>query len=188
MPRENKSRYAVLGMLSLEPMSGYDIKKKIHRGIGEFWSESFAQIYPILKQLVEEGYAVCQIEDQEGKPDRKVYSITEAGRDELMKWLSEPVTYYPLRIELLLKLFFAHNASPDVSIHHVEQFQKRMQDVLEEYKNVEERMVSAMKSRGNWLRYRLMTLRYGIYSVEAALKWCEETLQELNGIKSGKGV
>jgi PadR family transcriptional regulator AphA len=83
MARENKSQYAVLGALSMRPMSGYDIKKTFEQSIGSFWSESYGQIYPILRSLVAEGLATSRVEKQPGGPDRRVYALTEAGREEL---------------------------------------------------------------------------------------------------------
>ena len=52
--KDKKSKYAILGMLSIEPMSGYDIKKEIEESISNFWTESYGQIYPVLKSLVAE--------------------------------------------------------------------------------------------------------------------------------------
>ena len=50
--REVKSKYAILGMLSIEPMSGYDIKKEVEKSISNFWTESYGQIYPVLRNLI----------------------------------------------------------------------------------------------------------------------------------------
>src|SRR5713101_9932570 len=72
MSKENKSRYAILGILSQGPMSGYAIKKFIEASISNFWNESYGQIYPILKQLSEEGLTSTHAEKQEGKPERYV--------------------------------------------------------------------------------------------------------------------
>lgn len=179
----NKSRYAVLGMLSLKPMSGYDIKKNLEKGVGNFWNEGFAQIYPILKQFVEEGLATCHTESQEGRPKRNIYTITEAGRNELVNWLSEPAGIYPMRVELLLKLFFAHNTDPEVSIRHVEQFQSIMQKKHEGYLAEEKQLIPIIDNYGDRLRYQFMALRFAIHYTKSVLDWCEETLQELKKIK-----
>ena len=62
--KEKRSKYAILGILSLGSMSGYDIKKMFEKSIGNFWSESYGQIYPLLKALVDEGFATSSIERQ----------------------------------------------------------------------------------------------------------------------------
>src|SRR5437899_10500693 len=106
MVKENKSRYAILGMLALKPASGYGIKKLMEQSTSNFWSESYGQIYPILKRLTEEGLATSHAEKQEGKPERNIYALTEQGKAELVNWLGEPAEEAPARIETLLKLFF----------------------------------------------------------------------------------
>src|SRR5215470_7305675 len=108
MAKENKSRYALLGMLGIRPGSGYDIKKFMEQSTSNFWNESYGQIYPLLKQLSEEGLATSHAEKQEGKPERKIYTLTEEGKDELVNWLGTTVEETPERIEILLKLFFGH--------------------------------------------------------------------------------
>src|SRR2546428_10401874 len=86
--RANTSRYAILGVLSRRPMSGYDVKKLIDRSIAHFWSESYGQIYPILNRLAAEGLAERRRERQRGQPDRHLYSLTSQGRAELPPWLA----------------------------------------------------------------------------------------------------
>jgi hypothetical protein len=56
------SRYAVLGMLSMGLKTGYAMKKHVERNLGHFWSESYGQIYPVLRQLVADGLATCKEE------------------------------------------------------------------------------------------------------------------------------
>ena len=116
MAKENKSRYAVLGMLSLRPMSGYDLKKYIELGTSNFWSESYGQIYPMLKQLAEEGLTSSHVEKREGRPERHVYTLTDKGWDALRHWLTEPVESQLARNELLLKLFFGCDTPPRLEV------------------------------------------------------------------------
>ena len=88
-----------------------------------FWSESYGQIYPILKQLVEEGLAVSHAEKQEGKPEKYIYTLTEQGKEGLRDWLSESVASAVERNELLLKLFFGAHIPLEKSKEHVYAFQ-----------------------------------------------------------------
>ena len=106
MSRSGRTGQALLGFLTWGPMSGYDLKKVIDGSISNFWSESYGQIYPVLKKLEAEGRVTCR-EGQEGGRKRNVYAITEAGSAELDAWLAEPPEDQPSRNELLLKLFFA---------------------------------------------------------------------------------
>jgi PadR family transcriptional regulator, regulatory protein AphA len=79
MAKGNRSKYAILGLLSWDPMSGYDIKTAVEQSISNFWNESCGQIYPMLKRLAAEGLAATSVEKQVGKPDRYVYALTEKG-------------------------------------------------------------------------------------------------------------
>jgi PadR family transcriptional regulator AphA len=115
MTKENKSKYALIGMLSICPGSGYDIKKFMECSTSNFWSESYGQIYPILKQLVEEGLAARHAEKQEGKPEKYIYTLTERGKEELRDWLSASVTSAGERISMHFRSF-SHNCSKNTKI------------------------------------------------------------------------
>jgi DNA-binding PadR family transcriptional regulator len=82
------SRYAVLGMLSMGLKTGYAMKKHVEGNLGHFWSESYGQIYPVLRQLVADGLATCKEERRPGKPRRNLYTLTRAGWKELRAWLA----------------------------------------------------------------------------------------------------
>lgn len=178
MPRENKSKYAILGILSFGPHSGYDIKKKIETSTGDFWSESYGQIYPILKRFVDEGLATQSIKPQVGKPDRHVYMLTEKGLKELQHWLTEPVEPHVDRIELLLKLFFGQQTTVVENIRHVEQFQQQQQQLLQKYQAIAQE-VKANDTDDLHGIYWLMTNSYKLHTTQALIAWSEETLVKL---------
>jgi DNA-binding PadR family transcriptional regulator len=179
--KETKSKYAVLGMLSICPMSGYDIKKRIEGSISNFWSESYGQIYPILKRLVSEQFVTKTVERQSGKPDRHVYALTERGRKELQRWLTEGIVPKVERNELLLRLFFGEEAAVTVSIEHVEKYKELQLQLLEKYSAIEKEIKATYVNDSN-LPYWLMTLRYGQHVSQALFHWCDETLVTLNKI------
>src|SRR5260370_33411464 len=119
MSKENKSKYAILGVLSYGPMSGYDIKKFIQQSISNFWSESYGQIYPILKQLTSEGLASSHTEKQEGKPERYMYALTGNGGEAWQQWLTGSSAHPSGRVEVLLQLFFGRHTAVSTSVGHV---------------------------------------------------------------------
>lgn len=98
--------WAVLGLLSRGPRSGYDIKTAVDRTIRHFWAASYGQIYPELKRLEGAGWIEGSDESRGGRA-RRVYSITATGRRELRAWLAGSETRMELRDESLLRLFFA---------------------------------------------------------------------------------
>ncbi len=185
MPRENKSKYAVLGILSLRPMSGYEVRKTIEASLGNFWSESYGQIYPILKGLVSEGLATSHTEVQVARPSRHVYTITEAGRRELRRWLSRPVEHDVGRVEILLKLFFGWQLPLEENLRKVEDFRELQRGRLARYEGIE-RWLKTEHAHHPGLPYWLMTLSYGRHVSRALLDWCDETVDGLRAI-NGSG-
>ena len=100
-------KHAILGFLQYQPFSGYDLKKAFDTSVHHFWPADQSQIYRTLAQLADEGWAEVEIVPQEDRPDRKVFSITEAGRDELGRWLRTPVPHEGHRMAALIQVFFA---------------------------------------------------------------------------------
>ena len=98
--------WAVLGLLGLRPMSGYDIKRAVDRTIRHFWAASYGQIYPELKRLEEAGWIAGKDAGRGGR-SRRVYRVTARGRRALNDWLHGRETRIELRDESLLRLFFA---------------------------------------------------------------------------------
>jgi len=178
MAASNTTRYAVLGMLSAGPRSGYDIKKAIDGSIAHFWSESFGQIYPILRRLAADGLVRRRHEAQRGKPDRQVYSITPRGREALRGWLSQAARAESFRSELLLKLFLGAQVPPSVSLGHVRQFQERQHALLATYAEIERRLRREHAHHPE-LAYWLVTLHYGQRRAEALRDWAVDVTHTL---------
>ena len=180
--KENRSKYAIMGILSMGPMSGYDIKKKFEKSLSYFWSESYGQIYPILKKLAKQGLATRSIERQTGKPDRHIYALTNKGRKALQDWMIQPVGRQIGRHEILLKLFFGQQVSLADNIHQIEHFRKLHSQKLKEIIATEEVLRADFKNNPN-LPYWLMTVKYGQHVNQAYLQWCDEILSILRGMK-----
>jgi DNA-binding PadR family transcriptional regulator len=121
----------LLGLLAIEPMSGYDLGLTIRASVGHFWNESYGQIYPNLKKLANGGFVSCRTERQKGKPNRHIYAITEKGRERLRKWLAVPPQPEIPRNELLLKLFFGEQVSTQILIGYVERMAEEHRAVLD---------------------------------------------------------
>ena len=176
--RSSTSRHAILGVLSLCPGSGYDVKKLIERSIAHFWSESYGQIYPILARLASRRLVERRLERQKGKPDRFVYSITAEGQQRLGAWLGEPAREQGFRSELLLKLFFGRHRPVGESIRHVERFRERQQALKRGYADSERELLRTHRAHPE-LPYWLITLRFGQSRANALLRWSEQTLETL---------
>jgi DNA-binding PadR family transcriptional regulator len=102
-------KYAILGLLHYADMHGYRIKEHLEKNFGHMWSVNFGQIYPNLKELESEEF-ITMVElrsSENGGPYKKLYSITERGKEEFARWLAEsPDKQMLLRDPFLLKFAF----------------------------------------------------------------------------------
>jgi PadR family transcriptional regulator, regulatory protein AphA len=171
----------LLGLLTIEPMSGYDLGLTIRGSVGHFWNESYGQIYPNLKKLANDGFVSCKTERQKGKPDRRIYSITEKGRKRLTNWLAVPPQPEIPRNEMLLKVFFGEQIPTQVLIGYVERMAKARRALLELLEQVEREEIDK-NQRYPGAPYWRMAAHYGQMEMRAHLRWANETLAELTKI------
>ncbi len=97
-----------LGVLTLRDMTGYEIKKHFEQSFAHFFVAGYGSIYPALGELTRLGLVICQDVAQEKRPDKKVYSITAAGRAQLAAALAQTPPRHKVRSEFLVLLYFAH--------------------------------------------------------------------------------
>ena len=103
-------RFALLGLLAVEPASGYDLKRAINRSTYFIWNATGPQIYSTLHKLREEGCITSRSLAQDGKPDKQIHTITAQGRTRLEEFMSEPIHASVTRDEVLLRIFFGNFA------------------------------------------------------------------------------
>src|SRR3970040_1267167 len=97
--------HILLGLLR-QPASGYDLKAEFERGIRHFWSAELSQIYPTLKRMQAKGWLSCATEPSGRGAGRRVSSRTEAGREELLRWLDGPPQVGAERFAYLAQIAF----------------------------------------------------------------------------------
>lgn len=177
MARTSRTPYVILGLLSVEPMSGYELKATIDRSISHFWSESFGQLYPALHRLTDQGL-VRKEEAPTGGRSRHVYHITPEGHEHLRAWLSEPPGPRMVRNETLLKLFFGRDMEPEV-LKEVLRAQQAM--ARAEAAGMEAAMEGLRREEAEApeLQYWLLTLDLGLRSARAKEEWATAALEGL---------
>ena len=185
MATQNRTLFAILGFLTHGPMSGYDIKKLVAESTENFWSESFGQLYPALRRLTEAGLIDKDEVPSEGGRPRHVYSINDRGREALAAWLREPTAPPPVRIELLLKLYFGARSDRATNRQQILAYREQMVRDLERYRSISERLHRESADDID-LPYWLMTLRFGERDRTAHIAWCDETLAVLAELPPGK--
>lgn len=172
-------RHSILGLLSIQPMSGYDLKKVIDESVGHFWTADQSQIYRTLSDLVDGGLASRRTIVQEGKPNLHLHSVTESGLAELDRWLASPPTTQPAREPFLARLFFA-DRMPVAQIREL--LERRRQEVNEFLAGLEAIPVPPDPTDlGQVLR--LATLDYGMTQARAELEWLDATEARLDRIE-----
>ena len=175
MAIKNKTKYAILGILSISPGSGYDIKRYCDSVIANVWHENFGHIYPVLNNMLAEGL-IKRKEDNESTR-KKEYQITGKGKDEFLNWIVEPTQYAPVRSEFMLKLLFSSKLPKENRIKMIEDYKTHHKLKYEELEKMEKDLTQRVKEVSTERKLYLgVTLRYGILSTKAAITWCDEVI------------
>jgi DNA-binding PadR family transcriptional regulator len=165
-------RHFALGLLSQQPMSGYDIKRYLKVLSWLIDGPSFSNIYPSLHLLLQEGMVTVEIFPQENRPSRKVYSVTEAGRQMLREWAEQPVAANSSLKAFVMRLTLAGSFSQARLIAHLEQRRNQVsahQAALEQ----------TAASRDGAADIQRLMLEYGMALAAAELEWLDSTLDRL---------
>ena len=178
MARRSQTETAVLGALSMQPMTAYALREAIRDVLGHFWSESFGQIYPTLSALEQQGH----VERHEGpRPGSSTFVITDSGTARLRELLSEPITAVPSRNGLLLRLFFGRTLGVRKCRELLLEAKADAERSLAEYDGLA-RTISAEEKGSADLPYVLTTISAGRHNAEAAIAWVDEALALLEDV------
>jgi len=174
-------QYALLGFLNYQPMTGYELKQTMDVSTSNFWHARQSQIYTTLKKLEKEGLVVSQVEVQDGRPDRRVYEITDDGRAQLRTWLAEPLTeLQPHKELLLLKLFFAAPLDKQTILTQLrlqrELHQRQAAIYRNETKAILQKLADNNPKLGKDILLWEVTRRFGELFEEMNVTWLDETL------------
>ncbi len=164
--------YVILGMVSREPRSGYEIKAVVDNTTRFFWAASYGQIYPELKRLSEAGL-VEGIDASTGDRKRTRYAIASDGEAELKDWLRKPPETVEMREEGLLKLFFSGALKPAEAVETLRSMRRRRLELTERLRSMEPEKKEMEDP------FPLMVLRAGIEFNEWFAEWCERMESEL---------
>jgi DNA-binding PadR family transcriptional regulator len=178
MPRQSRTPFVILGLLCTEPMSGYELRGTIERTVGHFWRESFGQIYPTLQRLRDEGLIDVERDDSSTGRKRTRYRPTDAGRQRLASWLSEPAQPQPQRNELLLKVFFGRFGPQTALRAHIGRSRDEARALAESLDDMR-RHLQTQETDADELRYWLLTVDLGRRIAEARRSWAEHALDVL---------
>ena len=173
-------KYAILGLLNQKSMTGYDITKEFEEALCEFWSAKHSQIYPELKSLNEQGMVEYKIEISGIVLEKKLYSITELGKKDFMKWLESKIDIPPtFKDEFRLQLFFSDFLSDKNREELIKNHLNQHRDRLEHLRNNQKKFDSIPEKNTNAFSDYLVLLG-AIIREENTCKWLEKCLELCN--------
>lgn len=177
--RRTSLRFAILGLLTRRPATGYDIKRDFDRTIGYAWNAHDSQIYPELRRLEADGL----IRPEATRPDgrrRRTYRVTIAGRKKLRAWLAEPADRGFQRDEFLLRLFFLQLLTPPERAAVLGLEVDRLEDELQLLRSVlgSFETSDAAADASHALRWQLAAAKVFEASTEARLSFVRDLLEE----------
>jgi PadR family transcriptional regulator AphA len=174
MARAVSIRHLILGLLTQQTMSGYDIKRLLK---GLSWlidSPSFGSIYPALRALLEKGLATVEVIPRQDKPPRKIYTITETGRQEVREWMDQPVAPDASLKAFIVRLILASNFSHTGLIAHLQQRRSQVAAHHATLKQIAETLDGVTDSG------QRLTFDYGLTLAAAELAWLDSALEQLS--------
>ncbi len=169
-------KYALLSCLHESPATGYELTQTLKERMGDVWSSSHQQTYRELSRLLDEQCVTVEDVPQTGKPDRKVYSLTDQGRHDLAEWVNAPSSRPKVRDPLLLKMFAGElwedaNLREEIAVHKIQ-----WQATLDKYLAIESRYFSEPDKLPRHYRLQHLALKRGIAVNRSWLAWSEELL------------
>lgn len=189
--------HAILALLIDNPYSGYDLAKDFDQSINFFWKATHQQIYRELSKLEDQTLVEVEIVEQDGRPDKKLYHITEKGKAFLIEWLLEPCDVMPIKEDLLVKLWAAKLVPISDSIEQspiakiIEEFERHRElhrRRLATYHQIAAEFYSEPKQLPIAQKYRYLVLRRGIRYEEDYIAWCGEVLELFANHSDVKGI
>lgn len=166
-------RHAILGLLDVAPQSGYDLGRAFARSVAHFWHADQSQIYRTLDRMETDGAISTETVPQRGRPDRKLHSLTDAGRTELNEWLRAPLEVLQPKEPFLARLFFAAPLGISGVLALLDEREQTVRSAVDQLNA----LPRASGDLGALLR--TATLEAGIRQGEAELEWLKDTRRML---------
>ena len=181
--------HAILVSLCEQAGSGYELARRFDRSIGYFWSASHQQIYRTLRTMEDDGWVHAATVAQRGRPDKKVYTVSEQGRAELARWIAQPLSpSRPGRGSAL-----SDNSTRDVAVKlrgavygdvaalrdQIAALRTQRLNALDTYRGIEKRAFAEPSVLHGAALHQYLVLRGGIRAEESAIDWLDEVIEAL---------
>ena len=174
-------KHAILGFLSFQSFTGYDLKQAFDNSVAHFWPADQSQIYRTLKQLHQEGLISQEVIPREDRLDVKIYEITDTGRGELHQWLSTPLPLTDTRDPFLIQLYFAFMLEHVQAIRLLKAEMEQVDQLMQVYESVYQvatgREHTPEEKRP--LFYTMLTLEFGVRANTWYRHWLQEVVERI---------
>ncbi|MCP4539236.1 MAG: PadR family transcriptional regulator [Chloroflexi bacterium] len=167
-------RYLVLGLITRQPMSGYDIKRFLNSLSWLVGTPSFGSLYPILHTLREKGLVTVEAIPRQDKPPRKIYTITDNGKQVLREWIDQPIAAEASLRDFVMRLILSNNFSHTGLIAHLQQ---RRSQVITSQATLKQ-IIESRDETMDW--GQRLAFGYGLSLATAELTWLDSTLELLS--------
>lgn len=171
--------HAILVNLAERASSGYELARRFDRSIGQFWSATHQQVYKVLARLEAAGLVAVTVVVQEGRPDKKVYDLTDDGHAELARWIAEPAEPEVTRSDLAVKIRGASYGDVAAVAAEVARHRALHADRLAAYLDNEAREFPDPGRLTGHRRHQHLVLRGGITLERGLVAWYDEVLAAL---------
>ena len=175
--------HGILGLLTYQDGTGYDLAKMFEGSLNYFWHAQNSQIYRELSQMKKQGWVTSRSIIQDGRPNKKMYSITDAGRKELDTWLADarPEFENPHQ-SILMRVFFGANA-PEATLTLLKECRDQCKRAIETNRPNASRNAdayAAIAENGDQKRkYWLMAMNYGTAQKKTMMEWAERCIEQI---------
>lgn len=184
-------KFGLLGLLSYEDMTGYELSKTFKESLSFFWQAQTSQIYRELNAMEETNWLSSYVEIQKEKPNRRVYSITEIGKEAFYRWLHTdlPLDFYPSRSETLMRVFFSAQNKIVDTIEALKKLENAYCEQIIKIKMSNE-IIARYSSKANSdmdIVFWNLTGQFGLEYCEMCIKWIRNSIDELKQYSQHQG-
>lgn len=174
--------HLILGLLYRKPDSGYDLNKRFERTVAHFWTTDQSQIYRTLYKLRDKDWVKVETVIQDGNPNKKVYSLTAEGHEELVNWLQTPLEEgLVIRDAETGQIYFGEAIGAEKMITVQQHYIEKLREKVAIYQSVEGEVFGNIDFNTDSLERIVShaTLQYGIRVLSMEIEWREELIQRI---------
>lgn len=160
--------YIALGMVLDKAQTGYDIKKEIEIGVGNFYKASYGSLYPALKKFADKGYLTV-VDQPQGNRVKKFYKATELGKTAFLEWLASPFNRNSSGESLLARIYFFGELPKDTRNRLIKEYESYSRQLLEQLQDFEKQLPDTIPTDKDY--FELSTLYFGLQNLHTTLDW-----------------